>query len=115
MGQYTHPTLAEREEIMLMRHEGRRQNDGQELVPGRRRTGTRSSPTSRGSRRQPARSSIPCCRTIPRRGANGNAKGLVREYFSKGTDFDAAGDERVREVYVATSRRPRKHHGFRTP
>lgn len=54
MGRYTHLTLAEREEIMLMRHEGRsqadiaratgrdrstiKQGDAQELVPGRRGT-----------------------------------------------------------------------------
>ena len=46
---------------------------------------------------------------------NENTNGLVREYFPKGTDFDAAGDERVREVYDAISHRPRKRHGFRTP
>lgn len=49
------------------------------------------------------------------RGTNENTNGLVREYFPKGTDFDAAGDERVREVYDAISHRPRKRHGFRTP
>ena len=49
------------------------------------------------------------------RGTNENTNGLVREYFPKGTDFDAAGDERVREVYDAINHRPRKRHGFRTP
>lgn len=48
------------------------------------------------------------------RGTNENTNGLVREYFPKGTDFDAAGDERVREVYDAINHRPRKRHGFRT-
>lgn len=59
MGRYTHLTLAEREEIMLMRHEGRsqadiaratgrdrstiKQGDAQELVPGRRGTLLRAS------------------------------------------------------------------------
>ncbi len=49
------------------------------------------------------------------RGTNENTNGLVREYFPKGTDFDAVSDERVREVYDAINHRPRKRHGFRTP
>ena len=49
------------------------------------------------------------------RGTNENTNGLVREYSPKDIDFDAAGDERVREVYDAINRRPCKRHGFRTP
>ncbi|MDB6492376.1 hypothetical protein PMM38_07890, partial [Bifidobacterium pseudocatenulatum] len=50
-----------------------------------------------------------------------NAQGVqeqvptVNTFIRSHTDFDAAGDERVREVYDAISHRPRKRHGFRTP
>lgn len=39
----------------------------------------------------------------------------IKIHFSTGIDFDAAGDDRVREVYDAINRRLRKCHGFRTP
>lgn len=49
------------------------------------------------------------------KGTVGNANGLIREYFPKGTDFASVTDDRVREVYDKLNRRPRKRLGWRTP
>ena len=49
------------------------------------------------------------------RGTNENTNGLLREYFPKGTDFGAVGDDEVRRAYDAVNRRPRKRLGYRTP
>lgn len=49
------------------------------------------------------------------RGLNENTNGLVRQYFSKGTDFTKLTYEQVFEVEKKLNNRPRKTLGFRTP
>ena len=49
------------------------------------------------------------------RGTNENTNGLLREYFPKGYDFNALGDEDLHKVVDQLNRRPRKCLGYRTP
>lgn len=90
MGRYAHPALAEREEIMLMRHEGRspadiaratgrdrsthQQGDAQELVPGRRGTAaTGHRPRNAPTRRAGSPACVPGSSTT--RGSPGSSRG----------------------------------------
>lgn len=50
-----------------------------------------------------------------KRGTNENTNGLLRQYFPKGCDLDAVGDEEVQAVYDELNRRPRERLGWRTP
>jgi IS30 family transposase len=54
-------------------------------------------------------------RSPRQRGTNENTNGLLRCYFSKGTDFRAVTDERVREVVDLLNHRPRKCLGWLSP
>lgn len=49
------------------------------------------------------------------RGANENAKWLLREHFPRGKPIDGFGEEEVRAVYDELNRRPRKRLGCLTP
>jgi IS30 family transposase len=49
------------------------------------------------------------------RGSNENLNGLVRQYFSKGSDFSLITSEQVNEVVNKLNNRPRKRYGFKTP
>lgn len=49
------------------------------------------------------------------RGANENANGLVRQYFLKGSDFNALTDKDINMVQRKINNRPRKRLGFLTP
>jgi len=49
------------------------------------------------------------------RGTNENTNGLLREYFPKGTDFDAIGSDEIERVVTLMNLRPRKCLGYKTP
>ncbi len=49
------------------------------------------------------------------RGTNENTNGLIRQYFSKGTDFTEVTEERFREVQAKLNGRPRKALNFYKP
>lgn len=48
-------------------------------------------------------------------GLNENTNGLIRQYFSKGTDFNEISDAQIRRVQQALNSRPRKTLGYKTP
>lgn len=49
------------------------------------------------------------------RGINENTNGLIRQYFPKGTDFNAVSDEEIQHVMDRLNNRPRKTRGCRSP
>ena len=49
------------------------------------------------------------------RGTNENTNGLIRQYFSNGTDFNKISINRLKEVQDELNDRPRKTLGFYTP
>ena len=49
------------------------------------------------------------------RGTNENTNGLLREYFSKGYDFNKLSDEDLQAVVEQLNGRPRKCLGYKTP
>jgi transposase, IS30 family len=49
------------------------------------------------------------------RGVNENTNGLIRDFFSKGTDFTTIHPATVAKVERLLNRRPRKSLGFQTP
>ena len=49
------------------------------------------------------------------RGTNENYNGLVRQYFPKGTDFNAVSDYQINKVQDLINGRPRKVLDFLTP
>lgn len=49
------------------------------------------------------------------RGSNENANGLIRDYFSKKTDFTVVPDEEIKYVENELNNRPRKRLNWRTP
>ncbi len=49
------------------------------------------------------------------RGLNVNTNGLIRQYFSKISDFKTVDDENVYNVMKKLNNRPRKFLGFKTP
>jgi len=49
------------------------------------------------------------------RGINENTNGLIRQYFPKGTDFNAVSDEEIQQVMDRLNNRPRKTRGCRSP
>jgi transposase, IS30 family len=49
------------------------------------------------------------------RGLKENTKGLVRQYFPKGSDFTQITDQQVQAVAARLNERPRKTLGFQTP
>jgi len=49
------------------------------------------------------------------RGLNENTNGLLRQYFPKGTDLKAVGQDEVKHALQRLNTRPRKGLGFKTP
>jgi IS30 family transposase len=49
------------------------------------------------------------------RGINENTNGLIRQYFPKGTDFNAVTDKQVKQVMEKLNNRPRKTRGCKSP
>ncbi len=49
------------------------------------------------------------------RGSNENLNGLVRDYYPKGTDFNAVTDAEIQAKVTQLNDRPRKTLGFHTP
>lgn len=49
------------------------------------------------------------------RGANENTNGLLRRYYSKGTDFSQVSDDELAFLVHALNNRPCKCLGYRTP
>ena len=49
------------------------------------------------------------------RGANENLDGLIRQYFPKGSSFDALTDKDIEDVQHKLNNRPRKKLGYLTP
>ena len=49
------------------------------------------------------------------RGTNENTNGLIRWYFTKGTDFANISNEAIQAVEIALNNRPRKRLGWKTP
>jgi len=49
------------------------------------------------------------------RGLNENTNGLLRQFFPKGTDFDAVPEERIAQIERLLNTRPRKNLNYRTP
>ena len=46
---------------------------------------------------------------------NENTNGLIRQYLSKGTDFNKLTDRQVLEIMDKLNNRPRKCLGYKTP
>ncbi|OTE95808.1 transposase [Crenothrix sp. D3] len=49
------------------------------------------------------------------RGLNENTNGLIRQYFPKGSSFEAITDEQVEAVMHRLNHRPRKGLNYQTP
>lgn len=49
------------------------------------------------------------------RGINENTNGLIRQYFPKGTDFNAVTQKQIQAVMDKLNNRPRKTRGFKSP
>jgi len=49
------------------------------------------------------------------RGSNENLNGLIRQYFTKGSDFRSITEKRLAEVEEKLNNRPRKRFGFESP
>ena len=49
------------------------------------------------------------------RGANENLNGLIRQYFTKGSDFTKITNQRIKEVETKLNNRPRKRHNYEKP
>ncbi|MDP0562662.1 MAG: IS30 family transposase [Candidatus Endonucleobacter sp. (ex Gigantidas childressi)] len=49
------------------------------------------------------------------RGLNESTKGLLRQYFSKNTDFKKVGQREVKRALMRLNSRPRKDLNFKTP
>lgn len=49
------------------------------------------------------------------RGTNENTNGLLRQYYPKGTDFNAISDEEIQKIEDRLNNRPRKSLGYLTP
>lgn len=49
------------------------------------------------------------------RGINENTNGLIRQYFSKGTDFNDVTEEEIQHVMDRLNSRPRKTRGGKQP
>jgi len=49
------------------------------------------------------------------RGANVNLNGLVRQYFSKGTNFDNIDEQAVKKAENILNNRPRKRYAYLSP
>ena len=49
------------------------------------------------------------------RGSNENLNGLIRQYFTKGSDFTNLTDQRIKEVETKLNNRPRKRHKYENP
>jgi IS30 family transposase len=48
-------------------------------------------------------------------GTNENTNGLLRQYFSKGTDLSIHSADEIAAVAIALNARPRKSLGWKTP
>ena len=49
------------------------------------------------------------------RGSNENLNGLIRRYFSKGSDFSAIAEQRINEVETKINNMPRKRYNCGNP
>jgi IS30 family transposase len=49
------------------------------------------------------------------RGANENLNGLIRQYFTKGSDFTEITNKRVKEIEAQLNNRPRKRDNYENP
>ena len=49
------------------------------------------------------------------RGTNENTNGMLRHYFTKGTDFRRISDAKLARAVEKLNHRPRKCLGYRTP
>jgi len=49
------------------------------------------------------------------RGSNENLNGLIRQYFTKGSDFTNITEQRVKEVETKLNNRPRKRYKYQNP
>lgn len=49
------------------------------------------------------------------RGTNENTNGLIRQYFPKGTDFNAVTDDQIQFVMDRLNSRPRATRGGKSP
>jgi len=49
------------------------------------------------------------------RGSNENLNGLIRQYFTKGSDFTNITDQRVKKVEIKLNNRPRKRYNYENP
>ena len=49
------------------------------------------------------------------KGKNENTKGLIRQYFPKGTDFNAISDDAIKLVENELNNRPRKYLNYKRP
>jgi IS30 family transposase len=49
------------------------------------------------------------------RGSNENSNGLIRQYFTKGSDFTEITNKRVKEIETKLNNRPRKRYNYENP
>jgi IS30 family transposase len=49
------------------------------------------------------------------RGSNENLNGLIRQYFTKGSDFTEITNKRVKEIETILNNRPRKRYNYENP
>jgi len=49
------------------------------------------------------------------RGSNENLNGLIRQYFTKGSDFSSLSDEYIKKIETKLNSRPRKRLGYQSP
>ena len=49
------------------------------------------------------------------RGSNENLNGLIRQYFTKGSDFTEITNKRVKEIETKLNNRPRKRYNYENP